>query len=354
MGHEPLESPTPEAARPVVAELAAVLTEEPPPVSRRSRAPTSPDLRTELPPRHAPPSTTGQLRPTSRPPFLASNTTLRQMTPFEPWAERLAALMVILGAILMVTFVVPWEVPPAGDTSFAWDVIRRSPQVGGKLLPVFVVSLGLMLLLLGVLPVTTMARALATTAATAVVAALATSVLAHRQGIETWRLFAVLGGLLLLPPALLSRSRYPAALLPRLLATGAAVLVLLAYLIPWQGQVPVAALLSPPDELGDEIIARTMLVAPFFLALLAALVWTPQTVTRGASTHAWGALFWFPAAFVLLATAGAATGGDWNRILRTPGSTLIPALVWFSLAVLFAYGGAQLLGKLLENPHKHR
>jgi hypothetical protein len=281
--------------------------------------------------------------PVPRPPYLASETGARANSPVEPWAGSLRALMIAAGAVLLASFAAPWSL--AGGAEFSWDRIAAAETTHGRLVPLLMAASGLVAVVLAIAPVVTAGRGLAA-AAVGVVSAVA--VAATAPDVE-WRSIATAVGLIALVAGLLLRSQYRSALVARLVVTGGAVAVILPWLLPTGGIVPIGLALS---VLGGDVPAEAKLVLSVELltlvvAALALIAWLPAPSSAGAGALAWVVVALVPtqAILALIVTSGA---GEQLRVALH--AMLISPLATAAWLVLGGFGAATLIGKSLESP----
>jgi hypothetical protein len=290
------------------------------------------------------------------PPYLASETGTRMNQPVEPWADQLRGLCNVFGIMCIIAFVAPWIVV-GGRMGWSWDFFD-APETWAKMLPLFILLTGGAATAIAHMKVTTSVRGAVAAAAgllpIVILAALAfnAQALAGRGGGGSgdfdWRVFAQMIGLVAISAGLLVRSKYPGAQLGRFVVTGAAVLILLAYLIPAHGVVPLSAAFKMlTNAPGAFKLLALYSLGPFFLAVCAMIVWAPPTTTAGATLLAWCGMIYLPVGLPLavLAAAGDELGQSF-RMLFVWYHIPVTLLAWFVLA---SFGMATVMGKQLEH-----
>lgn len=301
--------------------------------------------------------TEGVRVPGEKPRFLASETASRAMAPVEPWAGTLRLLMILMGAILVVTFVAPWRFGD-GRSVFAWDVLDRM-KGADKILPIVVVAGGLAALVGGVIGLGARVRGIIAGVVGGALLVLVLSTGFGKQifvdgffGDQVWRAYALTAAFLLGPAALLVRSKYPAAGVARVLAVIAVVFAVLPFVIPIHGKMPIKEMKEMTAASGN---AKYVGYALYLLlaagaAPLVALV--PAQNKPAATALAWAgiaALPLFIIGFTIVAPLMVSQGGvTVGELLKRPGVTLFPALWALAATALAAYGQATVIGKRHE------
>ena len=303
------------------------------------------------PPPHAygapPPMGFHQQRPETelvaplRPPYLASETGRRASSPMEPWAESLKTLMLVFGVLLVACFVAPWQVQP-GATTFSWSILSSEASVAAKAIPILFVATGALAILLGALPLSTLARGFA-----AAGIGLAPIVYQAVAPAFDWRNLITLIGAVTLVAGLLVRSQYTGAMAGRLMATIGAICTLLPLLISVGGAVPLVEMFKALGQgTGQMKVATIITLVPVVLAVLAFLVWLPPPGRAGAHILAWLLIVWPLVASIAMWLLGGDLGanlkGGLHLILYLP----MAGMAW---AGLTGYGVATVTGKQLEH-----
>jgi hypothetical protein len=262
-------------------------------------------------------------------------TPLAAYAPFEPWQRALRVVCVVFGLALVAVFLAPRSTDPL---VFGWAVLQGELSAA-TIAALAIAALGLLAAVLALLPVSTGPRALVAALAGTGAEVAGVALWPHIE----WRLVAYAAGVLLAAAGLLVRSQYRASTLGRLATAAGAVAVLLTYVVPVDGEVP---LLSAARALGGgglQIVVPLLVLAIALVALVALIVvWLPPSTSAAGSALAW-LLLLLPVA-VLAAP-----------ILDQPGQLARdPSVAYHLLGVLAtralgAYGLASLAGKLLED-----
>jgi hypothetical protein len=277
------------------------------------------------------------------------------MSPSEPWAGSLRAMMIIFGIALLVTFGAPWAIRDGG-MDFMWKALTAGGGfTSAKLWPLIFGVSGLVTLLFGLLPVPTAARGVVA-ALIGVGAIVATLTIGGGMGgsgmpFTGWQAYAVLGGLVLGSTGLLVRSAYRGAMLGRLLATIGCGAILASFLVPSGGSIPLIQMfkaLGGGGGLAAQIGTIWMLVLVVVAALGLIMSWMPSSTSAGTGLFAWLLILWMFGllllGMVILPIIG---GADIGTMLKQPGLfyVIIDTLAFSALA---AYGLATIFGKSLE------
>jgi hypothetical protein len=289
------------------------------------------------------PAPAAPVAPAPRPPYLASETGARANRPVEPWAGSLRALMLAFGALLIACFAAPWSL--AGGADFSWDRIAAAETTHERLVPLLMAASGLVAVVLAVFPVVTAGRGLAA-ATVGAVAALA--VAATAPDVE-WRSIATALGLIALVTGLLLRSQYRSSLLARLVVTGGAAAVILPWLVPEGGVVPIGLALS---VLGGDLpagvkLAITVELLALVVAALALIAWLPAPSSAGAAALAWVVVALLPAQAILTLVLTSGAGEQLRAALHAMLISPLATAAWIALG---GFGAATLIGKALESP----
>jgi hypothetical protein len=287
----------------------------------------------------------------ARPQYLASETAGRAMNPVEPWADSLKTLMIIFGAFLALTFVIPWGIG-GGRMIFSWNMLD-SGRVTAMAWPFILLGAGVAALIVGLIGSTT-ARGL-TAALIGVGALVAMKVIGspmsqHSGPDKDWQGYVLLLGLLTTATGLLVRSQYRQAILGRILATVGAVMLLAFLLVPTHSQVPLVAaikMLTNAPVRAMALVSAGSTILLFIGALLALLAWLPAPSTAGGTGIAWLHILW-SGVVGLLVVILVVHDGDFGALLKSPITIMMPvSLVAFY--ALGAYGMATIFGKNLES-----
>jgi hypothetical protein len=320
------------------------------------------------PPPMAPPAAPPMAAPVAapRPPYLASQTAQRAARPIDAFAGGLQITMIVFGVILIAAFNTPVLLEP--EVAFWWKDLGDLPGKL-KLLAIWLPAAGLLGILLGAIPMPSIAKAAG--AAVLGLVPILFAKLALPEKIE-WREIVGMVGPLLLPAGLLLRDAYRDEIIGRLLTTIGAVCVLALYFIPEHSKVPVVEMFKAiPDVEGKEAIALLAItLLPFLLALVSLIAWMPGPGSAGGKVLAW---IWILLPVITLITMLLVLGHIGDKVKVSPFMTLFTdplesaegirtddpvALLsgWLTPAgailsaylAFFGYGLAGLLGKNFE------
>ncbi len=255
----------------------------------------------------------------------------------EPWSEPLKTLMLVFGVLLIACFVAPWSVLP-GQTTFSWSLLAAELPVSIKIMPLLFIVTGVLSVVLGAVPLATMARGFA-----AVGIGLAPILYGSVAPAFDWRELIGLVGAVTLISGLLVRSHYTGEMIGRLLATIGAVCVLLQVLIPVGEAVPLVEMFK---AVGNGQGAAFLSLVPVVLAILAFLVWLPPPGHAGAHILAWVMIVW-----PLVAALGFwLLGENIGDTLKVNLSSILYApLAQMAWTALTGYGVATVVGKQLDH-----
>lgn len=287
---------------------------------------------------HSPPQPTPAPLPTAAPPYLASQTAARAGRPIEPWKDTLKLMMLIFGALALVSFATPVRVDPM---AFNWDAIIHAPGKM-KIGPLIWATVGLLSIAMALIPMASAPRG-----AIALVLGLAGVVtpLALLGGAPPWQALLSLAGLMLLIPGLLVRDEYTESLLARVLVTIGVICVLLPLLIPTNGEIRLVGMFKGLlDAPGEAKVGYILELATVVVVVMSLLVWMPGPATAGAKIFAWVLL----GLLVADSLVPLVVSGEIGDILsKAPGAAVqwVPMMVYM---VLIGYGGATVIGKQLE------
>lgn len=278
-----------------------------------------------------------------QPPYLASQTAARMVSPQEPWAETMRTLMLVLGIALLACFVLPWRLSP--EVWFSWNTLAAAP-IRHKLEPLLVAGTGVLAVILALLPSSVLARGLAA----ALLGLVPLAITGLFLPAFAWTSILQIAATSCLITGLLLRSEYPSALTPRVVATTGVLCALLLLLVPRDGSVPLAAL---SDTIASGPI-RAKVLAIFDVmwvvaTLLSLLVWLPPPNALSAKILAW-LLITQPVLVALVTlivgTPSSSLGGTLAQELHGVLLAPVSALAW---RALMGYGAATVVAKRLEH-----
>ena len=245
--------------------------------------------------------------------------------------------------LLVACFVAPWSV--GSETVFSWTNLKAS-GLAIKLPPILIMATGLCAIALGTIPLRPYGRGIAALCLGAI-PIIALTLAPNFQ----WR--ALLGGIggVMIVGGLLLRSKYTTSMLGRLVTTIGVAIVLVLYLVPVGGQVPLVGMFK---ALGNQPVPHGLIIGlglggglvPLVLTLLALLVWLPGPGSAGTPALAWVIILYGIVASLALLLLG----GNIGPTLKSSLYSFIYFPVAFSAWLAFAgYGSAMVLGKSLES-----
>ena len=285
------------------------------------------------------------------PPYLAAQTASRAGRPVEPWIDSLRLVMLVWGAGLLVVFATPLRLSP--DLVFHWNAILHG-EGPERLPPLMLAAVGVLSMIVAGIPMPPAARgSLAALLGLAGIIVPITLV-----GTPSWQSLAVMAGTLVLVPALLVRSEYRDAALPRVLAMFGALGVLAPAVIPQNGAIPLVGVFrSLVDQPGADKVPPALALGLVVIVVMSMLAWLPGPVTGGAKLWAWLLILWGAITQVaLLILAGHLI----DAVRHAPNQTVVAWIAGGSspngselglgaaYIVLVGYGLASVLGKQLE------
>jgi hypothetical protein len=265
-------------------------------------------------------------------------------------------MMFLWGGALLVAFAVPLTLDPL---SFQWSVILEAPG-RAKVAPLLVAAVGLLSVVLALIPMGAAARG----ALAAVLGLAGVVVPLALAGMPPWKLLVPLAGMILLLTALLVRDEYRESMVARLLVTVAVIALLVPYVVPERGAVPLLEIFKQLIEApGRSKVFPALAVGYVVVVMLTLLAWMPAPATGGAKVFAWILMLW-PA--LLSITALAVTDRLVDVASKTPAGLVawiggigahggagealaaVGAGLGVAYAVLISYGLASVIGKRLE------
>ncbi len=201
----------------------------------------------------------------------------------DDWNESLITILLVFGVLLVACFVAPWSIGSAKiPTVFAWTIFSvEGATTSAKLFPAIIVASGLAAIAIGSLRIQPSSRALV---ATCIGLAPIAFVVATSTPFE-WRTVLSHVGTILIIGGLFARSRHDESVLPAIIVSIAAAMLLALYFIPIAGNIPAKGLLDALNAspgaakllpiIGISSGTMTLGVLPFTVTLLAFLVWMP-------------------------------------------------------------------------------
>ncbi|MDB4953295.1 MAG: hypothetical protein JWO36_864, partial [Myxococcales bacterium] len=213
-------------------------------------------------------------------PYLASQTASRAGHPSEPWAHSLKAMMFIWGALTLIAFATPLSTDPL---AFNWDAILHG-EGKAKLPMLIIASVGLLSVVIAAIPMPAMPRGILA----ALFGLVGVFVPLAITKFPEWQQLLPIVGVLVLVPGLLVRNEYREALLPRVLVTIGVLSLLVPYLIPVHGDIPLVSLFKGLIEAPGKLKVVALLQLVFIVVIvLSLLAWMPAPATGGAKVFAW-------------------------------------------------------------------
>ena len=307
------------------------------------------------PPRPPTPQPAPQMPPQMRipaaqpPPYLAAQTASRAGRPIEPWKASLRLMMFVWGVGLLAVFATPLETSP--KLVFYWTLILEGAGTA-RLPPLMLAAVGVLSMLVAGIPMQPAARGLLA----AILGLAGIVVPVALTGLPAWQPLLVMIGTVVIIPSLLLRSDYRDAALPRVLVTIGALGVLLPYLVPTHGAIPLVGIFKSLVELpGAQKVAPALAFGQVVIVVMSLLAWLPSPVTGAAMLWAWLLILWS----LVMKLALVLVGGNLVAVVTSkPNETLVS---WISgggigiglglgaaYLVLVGYGVASVVGKQLE------
>jgi len=288
---------------------------------------------------HSPQQGTPQPIPAAPTPYLGAQTGAASARPIEPWRSSLKLMMIVWGAVLLAAFATPMSTDPM---IFNWDAIIHAPGTA-KVVPLVWAAAGLLSLVLGAIPLAALPRGVL--ALVLGLAGIFVPMALHPESFSEWKHLVPLVGGLLLVPGLLVRNEYTHSLLSRVLVTIGVVCLLVPYLIPEGGQIPLVMIFKGLIEApGEAKIQPILMLGEIVLVVMCLLAWMPGPATAAAKIFAWAVLLYPVLVFVVYLLV---KGGIGDIVSKTPGALMAWAQP-VAYAVLIGYGAATVFGKQLE------
>ncbi|HEY0255273.1 MAG TPA: hypothetical protein VGC41_27280, partial [Kofleriaceae bacterium] len=261
----------------------------------------------------------------------------RSGNPVEPWKDSLPLVMIVWGVATLVAFATPVSIDPL---RFNWDSIIHGEGTAKVPMLTFA-AMGLLGVVIGAIPMAAVPRGILS-----LLLGLATVIapLAVTHFPTEWQVLAPMIGLLLLVPGLLIRNEYTESIVPRLMVTFGVIGVLLPFVVPENGNIPLVGLMKAllnGSVHGKEIAV----VAEVVFSVLCLLVWMPGPATAGGKIFAW---IWMLAPLIVFAIDAVGHLDDLGKIVsHAPGILLVWVFVT-TAAAFISYGLATVIGKQLE------
>jgi hypothetical protein len=234
------------------------------------------------------------------------------------------------------------------STAFAWQQILNGS--GWERFGLVVVAMiGLFSLICAALPMPASVRG-----TIAAVLGLTGAALPFVFKLPETRVLVAQAGLVLLIPGLILRASYRDAALPRLLITFGVVGVLVPFVLPQDGAIPLVTVFKMLIEgAGWTRVIAGQQLALVVILVMCLLAWLPAPITGGATLWAWLLILWPLVSW----TIANLTTGDPNTLVDLVREHPYLALAWTlglgtsvgsAYLVLIGYGLASLIGKQLE------
>jgi hypothetical protein len=279
-------------------------------------------------------------------PYYGSQPGAHMSRPIEPWRDSIRLMMFVWGVALLVAFATPLRITP--DLLFNWKLVLDG-QGTARLPPLMLAAVGLLSVIVASIPMQQTPRGLI--AALLGLAGIAVPI--ALVGTPPWQALCSMIGALVLVPSLLVRHEYRHAALPRILVTVGALGILLPFLLPQGGAIPLVAVFKGLfDRPGLEKVQPALALGLIVIVVMSLLAWLPAPVSGGAKVWAWLVILWALIVHVTLLLVGGNLG---DVVKASPSAALVPWIAGgaaFSLGsaylALVGYGLASVLGKQLE------
>jgi hypothetical protein len=283
------------------------------------------------------------------PPYLASHTASRIGRPIEPWKDSLRLMMFCWGVALLAVFATPLGTSPG--MTFNWNQILDGAGTA-RLPPLMFAAVGLLSVIVAGIPMQPAARGLIA----AVLGLAGIVVPIALVGVPAWQILISMIGTLVLVPSLLVRSEYRNAAVPRILVTLGALGILLPYLLPHDGAIPLVSLFKQLIDLpGSQKVLPALALGQITIVVMSLLAWLPSPVTGGAMLWAWLLILW---GLVIHMTMLVLAGNLAATVKAAPNEAIVSWIAGGASAsglalgaaylVLVGYGLASVIGKQLE------
>jgi len=266
--------------------------------------------------------------------------------PIEPWRDSTRLMMFLWGVALLVAFATPIQTNP--KLIFLWTTLLEG--TGTTRLPILTIAaVGLLSLIIAAVPMQSTPRGLI--AALLGLAGIAVPI--ALVGVPPWQALSFMIGALVLVPGLLVREEYRHATLPRILVTAGAVGILIPFLVPQGGAIPLVAVFKGLfDHPGVGKVEPILQLALIVIVVMSLLAWLPAPVSGGAKVWAWFLILWSLIVHVTMLVVGGNIG---DAIKASPNHALLPWItggggiaLGSAYLALVGYGLASVVGKQLE------
>src|SRR5689334_17447393 len=266
--------------------------------------------------------------------------------PLEPWRDSTRLMMFLWGVALLVAFATPLTTNP--KLTFFWNGLTEG-AVSTRLPILMIAAVGLLSLIIAAVPMHSAPRGLIA----ALLGLAGVAVPIALIGVPPWQALSSMIGVLVLVPGLLVREEYRHATLPRILVTAGAVGVLLPFLVPQGGAIPLVAVFKGLfDHPGVGKVEPILALGLVIIVVMSLLAWLPAPVTGGAKVWAWFLILWALIVHVTMLVVGGSIG---DAIKASPNHALLPWItggqafaIGSAYLALVGYGLASVIGKQLE------
>ena len=281
------------------------------------------------------------------PPYLASQTASRAGWPADPWKQSLRLMMVLAGVALLAAFVTPLRIRP--ELMFHWKLILEGEGTA-RLPPLMLAAVGMLSVIVAAIPMPSGARG----AIAAILGLSGVVVPIALTGVPPWQGLLSMIGMLVLVPSLLVRDEYRSAAVPRLLVTLGALGILLPFLLPQSGAIPLVNIFkSLIDQPGAAKVDPALALALITIVVMSLLAWLPAPVTGAAKVWAWLLILW---ALIVHATLLVVGGNLGDAVSTAPNEIIVSWVaggpggiaIGSAYLALVGYGLASVVGKQLE------
>ncbi|HEY0192366.1 MAG TPA: hypothetical protein VGC42_14700 [Kofleriaceae bacterium] len=268
----------------------------------------------------------------------------------DPYRRTLPMMMFLWGVALLAVFATPLTTSPM---TFHWTTVLEGAGLA-RLIPLTFAAVGLLGVLLAVIPMPSYLRGLL--AALLGLAGIAMPFVVAGV-VPGWQALVPLAGALIIIPALIMRAEYRDSLFARLLVTFGAAALLLPFLLPQNGVIPLVDTFKQLIEApGLGRVAPALIVVYVVIVVMALLAWLPSPITGGAIVWAWMLILW---GLVVHVVELVLAGGIPEKLTGAPNATLLgwvvgldadkaSPLLGAAYLVFVGYGLAAFLGKQLE------
>lgn len=244
--------------------------------------------------------------------------------------------MIAWGILLLVAFSTPLTTDPL---HFHWDAIIHRTGLAEVPL-VLVAAIGFLGVVVGALPMPTLARGIL--AAVFGLCGIAVPIIVGGE-LPPWTVLAPLAGVVVAVTSLIVRNEYTESLSARILLTLAVIAMLLPWLVPQGSGIPLIGMIKTLIH-GDSTTPQIISLITIALAVISLLAWLPGPATGGAGLFAWLLLLLPMVSHILVVVLD----GNIENIPTTPHAMLAAWIPASGYLVFAGYGLATVFGKVLE------